>query len=93
VFLNGKAMLEIIGYGLVAVVLFMLLTLVIGYIAGGKVYHKRVVSSLATGQRNISAALVVAAQNFDDPEVTVIIIAVSVVGLFILLMSAKKFVK
>ncbi len=91
--LNGKAMLDIVGYGLVAVILFMLISLLVGYLAGGKVYEKRVVSSLAAAQRNISAALVVAAQNFKDPEVTVTIIAVSVVGLFILLFSAKKFIK
>jgi hypothetical protein len=53
-----------------------------------------VVSSLASGQRNISAALVVGAQNFsDNPKVTIIIIAVSIIGLFILLFSAKKFIK
>ena len=91
--LNGKALLAVIGYGLLAVVLFMVISLFIGYIAGGKFYHKRVVSSLSAGQRNVSAALVVAAQNFDDPEVTVIIIAVSIIGLFILLFTAKKYVK
>ncbi len=91
--LNGQAMLDIVGYGLVAVILFMLASLLIGYLAGGKVYENRVVSSLGAAQRNISAALVVAAQNFKDPEVTVTIIAVSVVRLFILLFSAKKFIK
>jgi BASS family bile acid:Na+ symporter len=89
--LNGKDILEIMGYGLLAVVLFMLISLVVGYLAGGKFYHKRVVSSLSAGQRNISAGLVVAAQNFDNPEVTVIIIATSIVGLIILLFAAKKF--
>jgi len=91
--LNGKALLAVIGYGLVAVVLFMGISLFIGYLVGGKFYHKRVVSALSAGQRNVSAALVVAAQNFDDPEVTVIIIAVSIIGLFILLFTAKKFVR
>ncbi len=91
--LNGKALLAVVGYGLLAVVFFMLISLSIGYVAGGKFYHKRVVSSLSAGQRNISAALVIAAQNFDDPEVTVIIIAVSIIGLFILLLAAKKFVR
>ncbi len=93
VILNGKAMINFIGYGLLAVVLFMVISLVIGFVAGGKMYEKRVVSSLAAAQRNISAALVVAAQNFENPNVTVTIIAVSVVGLFILLFSAKKFAR
>jgi BASS family bile acid:Na+ symporter len=89
--LNGKDIIAIIGYDLIAVILFMLIALLIGYLLGGKLQHNRVISSLAAGQRNISAALVVAAQNFDDPKVTIIIIAVSIVGLFILLFSAKKF--
>ncbi len=93
VILNGKAMVNFIGYGLLAVMLFMVVSLIIGFAAGGKMYEKRVVSSLAAAQRNISAALVVAAQNFKNPDVTVTIIAVSVVGLFILLFSAKKFAR
>jgi len=93
VILNGKAMINFIGYGLLAVIVFMVVSLIIGFAAGGKMYEKRVVSSLAAAQRNISAALVVAAQNFENPDVTVTIIAVSVVGLFILLFSAKKFAR
>ena len=89
--LNGKDIIDIIGYDLIAVILFMLISLLIGYLLGGKLQHNRVISSLAAGQRNISAALVVAAQNFDDPKVTIIIIAVSIVGLFILLFTAKRF--
>ena len=89
--LNGKDIVAVFGYDMVALILFMLASLAIGYIAGGKFYHNRVVSSLSVGQRNVSAALVVAAQNFEDPKVTIVIIAVSIVGLFILLFAAKKF--
>jgi len=90
--LHGKAMIGIIGYDMVAIVLFMLVALTIGYFVSIKSTTSRVVSSLGAGQRNISAALVVAAQNFgDDPKVSIIIIAVSIIGLFILLFSAKKF--
>ena len=91
--LNGKDILDVFGYDMLAVILFIIVALLIGYVAGGKLYPNRVVSSLSVGQRNISAALVVAAQNFDDPKVTIIIIAVSIIGLFILLFSAKKFVR
>ncbi len=92
--LHGKAIINIIGYDMLAIVLFMLIALFIGYVIGGKFYTKRVVSSLAAGQRNISAALVVAAQNFaDNPKVSIVIIAVSIIGLFILLFSAKSFQK
>jgi len=91
--LHGKDVLGVSWYDMVAVVLFMVASLFIGYIAGGKLYHNRVVSSLSAGQRNVSAALVVAAQNFDDPKVSIIIIAVSVIGLFLLIGAAKMFVK
>jgi len=92
--LHGKAMIGIIGYDMVAIVLFMLVALTIGYFISIKSTTSRVVSSLGAGQRNISAALVVAAQNFgDDPKVSIIIIAVSIIGLFILLFSAKRFQK
>ena len=91
--LHGKDVLAVLGYDMVAVILFMIASLCIGYLAGGKFYHHRVVSSLSAGQRNVSAALVVAAQNFDDAKVSIIIIAASILGLFILLFAAKKFAR
>jgi len=92
--LHGKAIIGIIGFDMVAIVTFMIIALFIGFRVAQKVKVNEVVSSLASGQRNISAALVVAAQNFaDDPKVSIIIIAVSIIGLFILLFSAKKFAK
>jgi BASS family bile acid:Na+ symporter len=92
--LHGKAILGIIGYDMVAIILFMVVALIIGYIVAKLFHLNEVVSSLAAGQRNISAGLVVAAQNFSqDPKVSIVIIAVSVIGLFLLLFSAKKLVK
>ena len=91
VVLNGQAIFNTTAAALVSVVLFILFALLIGYFSGGKEYENKVVISLATAQRNISAALVVGAQNFKDPEVSIIIIAVSVIGLVLLLLSAKKY--
>ncbi len=91
--INVKDIIGILGYPLVAILLFQVTAVVIGYAMGGKEYHKRVVSSLSAGQRNISAALVVAAQNFPNPEVSIVIIAVSIIGLLILLTVAKLYVK
>jgi len=92
--LHGKAIIGIIGFDMVAIVIFMIISLLIGYLSGARFYTKNVVYSLAAGQRNISAALVVAAQNFaSNPKVSIIIIAVSIIGLFILLFSAKKYEK
>jgi hypothetical protein len=40
---------------------------------------------LGTGQRNIAAALVVASQSFNDPNVVVMVTVVAIVGLIILM--------
>ena len=46
----------------------------------------RSVMGLGTGQRNLSAALVVAAQNFgNDPDVLVMIMVVAIIGLILLM--------
>mgnify|MGYP001818794557 CR=1 FL=1 len=46
------------------------------------------VMGLGTGQRNISAALLVATTNFTDPEVILTVLVGSVVGLVILFLAA-----
>jgi len=91
--INAKDIIGIFGYTLVAILLFQISALAIGYAMGGEHHYKRVVSSLSAGQRNVSAALVVAAQNFTDPKVSIVIIAVSIIGLFILIGAAKQYVK
>ncbi len=48
----------------------------------------RSVMGLGTGQRNISAALLVATTNFTDPEVILMVLVGSVVGLVILFLAA-----
>ncbi len=46
---------------------------------------------LGTGQRNLSAALVVAAQNFsDDPDVLAFIIVAALIGLLMLMLIAGE---
>ena len=51
----------------------------------------RSVAGLGAGQRNISAALLVATTNFRDPEVIVIVLVGSVVGMAILFLAAGFF--
>ena len=45
----------------------------------------RSVLSLGTAQRNIAAALVVANQSFEDPNVVVMVVVVAIVGLLTLM--------
>ena len=63
----------------------------IGYLGGGSQVGTRSVLGLGTAQRNLSAALVVAAQNFsDDPDVLAFIIAAALIGLVMLMVIAGE---
>ncbi len=86
--LNFRTMIGFIGsYGILAAVVFIGALVGLGVAVGGST-HGRVLG-LASGQRNISAALVVAAQNF-DPEVLSYLIVVSVIGLLVLMPTAAE---
>ena len=67
--------------------------LLIGYFLSSGGAGNRAVLGLGTGQRNISAALLVATTNFKDPEVVVMVLVGSVVGLALLFFAAGFFGK
>lgn len=91
--LNFKAMLALVGsYGILAAIVLVVVLLVIGYFFGGADRDTRRVMGLGTAQRNISAALVVAGQNFDMDVVTYLLVF-SVIGLIILMPTAGEFGK
>jgi BASS family bile acid:Na+ symporter len=76
--LNFSAIVGVIGIGaIIAILVFLVVALILGYFLGGAESGTRAVLGLGTAQRNLSAALVVAAQNFaDDPNVlTMILVA------------------
>ena len=84
--LNVRNILAAIGTGgILAGIIFIVVSFVIGYLLGGPGSDTKAVLGLGTGQRNIAAALVVAGQNFDDPDVLITLIIVALVGLFILM--------
>lgn len=87
VVLNFSSMIALIGSrGLLAAAIFVAAAFLIGYLLGGSERSTKSVMGLGTAQRNISAALVVAAQNFDADVITFILVY-SVIG-FILLFPA-----
>jgi len=90
VILNAKHLINMFGYPLVAILIVLAGAMFIGYFLGGKEKSTRVVMAMGTGQRNISAAILVATQNFKDTEVSIILVAVAIFGLFIMLPYAKK---
>jgi predicted Na+-dependent transporter len=89
---NLSAMLAIIGTGgFLAALLFLAGAFVIGYFLGGKEAQTRSVLGLGTAQRNLAAALVVATANFaDDPDVTMMVLVLGLVGLAVLMVSAGE---
>jgi BASS family bile acid:Na+ symporter len=88
--LNFESMIDLVGsWGILAGILFILAAVVIGYLLGGSDSKIRSVMGLGTGQRNISAALVVAGQNFDMDVVTYLMV-IAVVGLVILMPLAGE---
>jgi BASS family bile acid:Na+ symporter len=88
--LNFDNMIALVGsWGILAAVIFVGLALVVGYLLGGSDPTTRSVSGLGSGQRNISAALVVAAQNF-DAEVITYLMVVAIIGFVVLFPAAGE---
>jgi BASS family bile acid:Na+ symporter len=88
--LNYQAMIDTIGSGaLVAALLFVFAIFAVGYALGGPSPATRSVLGLGTGQRNIAAALVVATGNSDDPQVVIMLLVSTLVGLVVLMPAAR----
>lgn len=88
--LNFQAMIGLVGsLGILAGVIFIVVSLVIGYFMGGSEGGTRSVMGLGTAQRNISAALVVAGQNFGVDVITYLMV-IAVIGLVVLMPTAGE---
>jgi BASS family bile acid:Na+ symporter len=89
--LNWRTILGTIGTGaLVACGLLIVGAFFSGYLLGGPGSETQKVVGLGTGQRNISAAMLVATGNFTDPNVLTIIMVASIVGLIALFVIAGE---
>jgi BASS family bile acid:Na+ symporter len=90
--LNAGAMVGTVGSGASAAsALFVSLCLAVGYLLGGPDREARKVLALGTAQRNIAAALVTATSSFADPEVVVMLLVATLVGLILILLAARYF--
>ena len=88
--LNFNSMIALVGsWGILAGVIFIVASLLIGYFLGGSDSGIKSVMGLGAGQRNISAALVVAGQNFSMDVVTYLMV-ISVIGLVVLMPLAGE---
>ena len=88
--LEFDSVLSVFGTGaILASVLFVVLSALTGWLVGGADRGTRAALGLATGSRNVAAALLVGARNFPDPEVNVMVIVSALVALAVLLPAAR----
>jgi predicted Na+-dependent transporter len=88
--LNFDSMIALVGsWGILAAIIFVVIALLIGYLLGGSDPPVRSVMGLGSGQRNISAALVVAGQNFDADVITFVMV-VAIIGFVVLFPAAGE---
>jgi predicted Na+-dependent transporter len=92
VIINFEDIIDLIGSGgFLAIVMFLAALFVVGFFGGGSNAGTQSVLGLGTAQRNLSAALIVAGQNFADiPAVLTFIIVAGVVGLLLLMPLAGE---
>jgi BASS family bile acid:Na+ symporter len=88
--LNLRAMLGMFGsFAIATYSLFVLAMVGVGYAVGAADRTTQSVFALCAGNRNVAAALVVSGTSLDDPAVTVMLLAASIVGLLLLLAIAR----
>jgi bile acid:Na+ symporter, BASS family len=88
--LHLRAILDVFGTGaILAALLVIAFAFVVGYGFGGPSDESRGVLGLATAQRNIAAATVVASGSFHDPRTLVMVVISSLVTLGVLFPVAK----
>lgn len=83
-------LLKIIGTGAFLVgLLFVAAAFGLGYLAGWGKDHLEDIGGLGTAQRNTAAGVIVAIQNFKDPNVFVMLTLANVLGIVMLMFIAK----
>jgi BASS family bile acid:Na+ symporter len=88
--LNFSSMIDLVGtMGILAGIIFIIASAAIGFVLGGSDSDIKSVMGLGTAQRNLSAALVVAAQNFTSDVITYIMV-MGIIGLVILMPAAGE---
>jgi BASS family bile acid:Na+ symporter len=89
--LNVANIIDLIGsWGIVALLLFIVGSLLIGFVLGGRDPGVRSVMGLGTAQRNVSAAILVTAQNFAGSATLPFVLVGAILLLLVLLPTAKR---
>jgi BASS family bile acid:Na+ symporter len=81
-FLTVGDFLGVIGTGaILAALLFLAGNMVFGWLLGGPERDTRVVVTMGTAQRNVSAAMLIVVQNFSEPQVLLMVLTAAAVML------------
>ncbi|MFN8378238.1 MAG: bile acid:sodium symporter [Anaerolineae bacterium] len=89
--LNVSNIIDLIGSnGLLALILFIVGSLLIGYLLGGRDPSVNSVMGLGTAQRNVSAAILVSAMNFPGTMTLPFVLVAAILLLLVLLPTAKR---
>lgn len=89
--LNVSNIIDLIGSGgILALLLFIIGSLIIGFLLGGRDPQVRSVMGLGTAQRNVSAAILVSAQNFSGTMTLPFVLVAAILLLLILLPAARQ---
>ncbi len=89
--LNVSNILDLLGsLGLLALLLFIVGSLLIGLLLGGRDPAVHSVMGLGTAQRNVAAAILVSVQNFSDTNTVSFVLVAAVLLLLVLLPTAKR---
>ena len=93
--LNVSNVVALFGTGaIIATLLFIIISIAAGYLLGGPRTDTKQVLALGTGQRNVSAAFIIATGSFaDQPNVLVYVAAAGLVGMFAVFPTAAEFGK
>ena len=92
--MNSRSLLEFMSVQIFAAsTLFVGLSFAAACLLGGPGAEARRVLGFGTAARNIPAALLVARQNFDDPQVMIMVIVVGLLSLIVLAPLAVVFVR
>ena len=88
--LSARNIVGLLGTGgIIALLLFVVGSYAIGFVLGGRDPGVRSVLGLGTAQRNVSAALVVSAQNFGADTLTFVLVG-ALVMLLVLMPAARR---
>lgn len=83
--INGPLFRDLLGTGAItAAVLLTAGGFGMGYLISSPGFSRRAVMGLGAGQRNIAAALVIASQDFENPNTLVMVVLFSVIDLIVL---------